>query len=96
MVLRVRVVDSESRVVDLGSAPLVVPQFFGLSNAIDASVLNIRTTADLICTIRLMTADTNVPALGQLVMEEDSTQRKGTLYTHDPSRLRLRLLLSRR
>uniref|UniRef100_A0A8P4KJE7 Fras1 related extracellular matrix 1b n=1 Tax=Dicentrarchus labrax TaxID=13489 RepID=A0A8P4KJE7_DICLA len=65
--------------VDLGSAPLVVPQFYGLSNAIDSSVLNIRTTADLVCIVRLMTTDTSVPALGQLVREEDSTQRKGTL-----------------
>ncbi|XP_053178655.1 FRAS1-related extracellular matrix protein 1b [Scomber japonicus] len=77
LLLQVRVVDSESRVVELGSAPLVVPQFFALSNAIDGSVLNIRTTADLICTVRLMTVDTNTPTLGQLVTEEDSTQRKG-------------------
>ncbi|KAM7012171.1 LOW QUALITY PROTEIN: FRAS1-related extracellular matrix protein 1b [Tautogolabrus adspersus] len=77
VVLQVRVVDSGSRVVELGSAPLVVPQFYGLSNAIDSSVLNIRTTADLICIVRLMTTDTNVPALGQLVREEESTQRKG-------------------
>ncbi|XP_070764752.1 FRAS1-related extracellular matrix protein 1b [Enoplosus armatus] len=77
VVLPVRVVDSGSGVVELGSAPLVVPQFYGLSNAIDGSVLNIRTSADLICTVRLMTSDTSVPALGQLVREEDSTQRKG-------------------
>lgn len=74
----VRVVDSGSGVVELGSAPLVVPQFYGLSNAIDVSVLNIRTAADLVCIVRLMSTDTSVPALGQLVREEDSTQRKGT------------------
>jgi len=77
VVLPVRVVDSVSGVVELGSTPLVVPLFYGLSNAIDSSVLNIRTTADLICIVRLMTTDTSVPALGQLVREEDSTQRKG-------------------
>ncbi|XP_067452176.1 FRAS1-related extracellular matrix protein 1b isoform X1 [Thunnus thynnus] len=77
VVLLVRVVDSGSSVVELGSAPLVVPQFYGLSNAIDSSVLNIRTTADLVCTVRLMTSDTDTPALGQLVKEEDSTLRKG-------------------
>ncbi|KAM6939195.1 FRAS1-related extracellular matrix protein 1b [Lycodopsis pacificus] len=77
VVLPVRVVDSGSSVVELGSAPLVVPLFYGLSNAIDSSVLNIRTTADLVCIVRLMTTDTSVPALGQLVREEDSTQRKG-------------------
>ncbi|XP_070816237.1 FRAS1-related extracellular matrix protein 1b [Chaetodon trifascialis] len=75
--LPVRVVDSGPGVVELGSAPLVVPQFYGLSNAIDGSVLNIRTTAELVCSVRLMTTETSVPALGQLVREEDSTQRKG-------------------
>nr|XP_046247058.1 FRAS1-related extracellular matrix protein 1b isoform X2 [Scatophagus argus] len=77
VVLPVWVVDSGSGVVELGSAPLVVPQFYGLSNTIDSSVLNIRTTAHLICIVRLMTTDTSVPALGQLVREEDSAQRKG-------------------
>lgn len=82
VILPVRVVDSGSGVVELGSAPLVVPQFYGLSNAIDSSVLNIRTTADLVCSVRLMTTDTRVPALGQLVREEDATQRKGTSCVH--------------
>ncbi|XP_036971006.1 FRAS1-related extracellular matrix protein 1b isoform X3 [Acanthopagrus latus] len=78
VVVPVRVVDSDvPGVVELGSAPLVVPQFYGLSNTIDSSVLNIRTRADLVCTVRLMTTDTSVPALGQLVKEEDVTQRKG-------------------
>ncbi|XP_068447643.1 FRAS1-related extracellular matrix protein 1b isoform X2 [Clinocottus analis] len=77
VVLPVRVVDSGSSVVELGSTPLVVPLFYGLSNTIDGSVLNIRTTADLVCIVRLVTTDTSVPALGQLVREEDSTQRKG-------------------
>ncbi|XP_030584122.1 FRAS1-related extracellular matrix protein 1b isoform X2 [Archocentrus centrarchus] len=77
VVLKVHVVDSRSGVVELGSAPLVVPVFYGLSNAINSSVLNIRTAADLVCTVRLMTTDTNVPTVGRLVREEDSTQRKG-------------------
>lgn len=78
MVLRVRVVDSGEGVVALGSAPLVVPQFYGLSNAINGSVLNIRAAPDLVCTVRLLTADTSVPTAGRLVREEDSMQRKGT------------------
>lgn len=78
MVLSVRVVDSDSGLVELGNTPLVVPQFYGLSNSIDSHVLNIRTSAELVCIVRLMTTDTSVPALGQLVREEDSTQRKGT------------------
>lgn len=77
VVLSVSVVESGTRVVELGSTPLVVPQFYGLSNAIDSSVLKIRTGLDLVCTVRLITTDTNVPGLGQLVKEEDSSQRKG-------------------
>lgn len=83
VVLPVMVVDSYSGVVELGSTPLVVPQFYGLSNTIDSSVLNIRTTDDMVCIIRLMTTDTNVPALGQLVKEEDSRQRKGIVFPCD-------------
>lgn len=79
VVLSVRVVDSDSGLLELGSTPLVVPQFYGLSNAIDSHVLNIRTSAELVCIVRLMTTDTSVPVLGQLVREEDSTQRKGTV-----------------
>lgn len=76
MVLSVRVVESDAAVVQLGRSPLVVPQFYSLSNDIDSSVLIIRTRADLVCTVRLISTDTGFPALGQLV--RDSTQRKGT------------------
>lgn len=78
VVLRVKVLDPPPGVVQLGRRHLVVPQFYGLSNPIDDSVLNIRVDADLVCTVRLMTTDISVPALGQLVREEDATQRKGT------------------
>ncbi|KAM3876288.1 FRAS1-related extracellular matrix protein 1b [Diretmus argenteus] len=77
VVMQVRVVDSRPSLVELGITPLVVPQFYGLSNAIDGSVLSIRTRPDLVCTVRLMTSDTSTPSLGQLVTEEDSGQRKG-------------------
>lgn len=78
VVLWVKVVDPPPGVVQLGRRHLVVPQFYGLSNPIDDSILNIRAAADLVCTVRLMTTDISVPALGQLVREEDTTQRKGT------------------
>ncbi|KAM6922004.1 FRAS1-related extracellular matrix protein 1b [Xenentodon cancila] len=77
VVLRIQVQDPGSGVVELGITPLVVPEFFGLSNTINGSVLNIKTAADKICTVRLMTGDTKLPAAGQLVREEDSNQRKG-------------------
>lgn len=79
VVLPVRVVDSRSSLVVLGDAPLLVPHVYGLSNVIDAKVLKIQTRDDLICTVRLLDADTGVPSLGQLVREDESTARKGTV-----------------
>uniref|UniRef100_A0A3B5LBV4 FRAS1-related extracellular matrix protein N-terminal domain-containing protein n=1 Tax=Xiphophorus couchianus TaxID=32473 RepID=A0A3B5LBV4_9TELE len=64
VVLRVKVVDGGSSVVELGGSPLVVPRFFGLSNALNSTVLNIRTQEDLVCTVRLMTAETKFPTIG--------------------------------
>ncbi|KAK5614398.1 hypothetical protein CRENBAI_026015 [Crenichthys baileyi] len=72
VVLRVQVLDGGPGVVELGSTLLVVPQFFGLSNTINSTVLRIRTPGDLVCTVRLMTAETKVPMVGRLVHEEDS------------------------
>ncbi|XP_029005008.1 FRAS1-related extracellular matrix protein 1b [Betta splendens] len=75
VVLSVRVVGPDTGVAQMGSAPLVVPQFYALSNAIDGSILRINTSPDLVCTVRLISAETGFPALGRLV--KDSTQRKG-------------------
>lgn len=77
VVLPVRVVDSAGGLVELGGAPLLVPQVYGLSNAIDPSVLVIRPSGDLICTVRLLHAHTGVPTVGRLVREETATARKG-------------------
>lgn len=76
VLLPVRVVDSSSGLVVLGSTPLLVPQAYGLSNIIDTTVLKIQTRGDLVCTVRLLNTDTGVPSLGRLVREEDGA-RKG-------------------
>lgn len=81
--IQVQVLNLGSSVVELGSTPLVVPQFFGLSNAINSSVLIIRTQGDLVCTVRLMSGDTNVPMVGRLV-QEDNQQRKGMSHNRLP------------
>ncbi|XP_028254833.1 FRAS1-related extracellular matrix protein 1b isoform X3 [Parambassis ranga] len=94
VVLVVRVVDSGSSVVELGSTPLVVPEFYGLSNPINGSVLNIRTTPDLVCTVRLMTTDISVPAVGRLVREEESTQRKGASVCSEQWNIKLHSVMS--
>ncbi|MEQ2189161.1 hypothetical protein GOODEAATRI_022415 [Goodea atripinnis] len=77
VVLRVQVLDGGPNVVELGSTLLVVPQFFGLSNTINSTVLRIKTPGDLVCTVRLMTAETKVPMVGRLVHEEESILRTG-------------------
>ncbi|XP_067085731.1 FRAS1-related extracellular matrix protein 1b [Osmerus mordax] len=82
--LRVVVVEPTDSLVELGSTPLVVPLFYGLSNAIDGSVLTIRSRPDVACTVRLMTSETSAPSLGQLVTEEDShSQHASGLQQHD-------------
>lgn len=77
VIFKIQVVDVQSGVVTLGSTPLVVPQFLGLSNAINSSMLTIKAAADRICTVRLMTSDTGVPSAGQLVREDNAPHRKG-------------------
>uniref|UniRef100_A0AAZ3NZL0 C-type lectin domain-containing protein n=1 Tax=Oncorhynchus tshawytscha TaxID=74940 RepID=A0AAZ3NZL0_ONCTS len=71
VVLRMIVVEPENSLVELGSTPLVVPRFYGLSNAIDGGILSIRSPPDVACTVRLLTPETSVPSLGQLVTEDD-------------------------
>uniref|UniRef100_A0A8C7DG37 Fras1 related extracellular matrix 1b n=1 Tax=Oncorhynchus kisutch TaxID=8019 RepID=A0A8C7DG37_ONCKI len=83
VVLRMIVVEPESSLVELGSTPLVVPRFYGLSNAIDGGILSIRSPPDVACTVRLLTPETSVPSLGQLVTEDDPGLRKGR-QTGDP------------
>uniref|UniRef100_A0A3Q2YK90 Fras1 related extracellular matrix 1b n=1 Tax=Hippocampus comes TaxID=109280 RepID=A0A3Q2YK90_HIPCM len=56
VVLRVRVVDRSPRLADLGPTPLVVPDFYALSNAIDGSVVNIGGRDGAACTVRLLAA----------------------------------------
>uniref|UniRef100_A0A3P9NEA2 Fras1 related extracellular matrix 1b n=1 Tax=Poecilia reticulata TaxID=8081 RepID=A0A3P9NEA2_POERE len=75
VVLRVKVVDGGSSVAELGSSALVVPRFFGLSNALNSTVLNIRTQDDLACTVRLMSAETKFPTIGRLVNQDNSGLR---------------------
>lgn len=76
IILTIRIIEPNDHLVELGSTQLVVPQFYGLSNLIDSSVLTITSQANMACTVRL-TTDTGFPSLGQLVREEDSQLKKG-------------------
>ncbi|KAK7888707.1 hypothetical protein WMY93_024267 [Mugilogobius chulae] len=70
VVLPVLILDPPSPLVSLGPNPLVVPSFLGLSNPIDASVLQIRTGPDQICSVRFYSS--LLPAVGQLVENKSS------------------------
>ncbi|XP_028856567.1 FRAS1-related extracellular matrix protein 1b [Denticeps clupeoides] len=70
LVLTVKVMESSSKLVQFGNTSLLVQEFYNLSNALDSSVLTFQTQTEVVCTVRLLTSDTNMPALGQLVMED--------------------------
>uniref|UniRef100_A0A3B3ZBC2 Cadherin domain-containing protein n=1 Tax=Periophthalmus magnuspinnatus TaxID=409849 RepID=A0A3B3ZBC2_9GOBI len=79
VVLPVLILDPPSPLVSLGPNPLIVPVFLGLSNPIDASVLQIRTGPDQICSVRFYSA--LVPAVGQLVDPQNS-RNHGPIFSN--------------
>lgn len=91
--LKVRVLTPQRSLLELGSVPLVVPAFYSLSNDIDSSVLTFRTRPSVICSVRLLSSEINVPTLGQVVTEDPAKQdqpsepntgpRKGSTVTSD-------------
>uniref|UniRef100_A0A8C6SIF6 Fras1 related extracellular matrix 1b n=1 Tax=Neogobius melanostomus TaxID=47308 RepID=A0A8C6SIF6_9GOBI len=68
VVLPVLVVEPVSPLVSF--TPLLVPVFLGLSNAIDASVLQIHSPPDQSCSVRLL--QVQVPTVGQLVTVDNA------------------------
>ncbi|XP_030646966.1 FRAS1-related extracellular matrix protein 1b [Chanos chanos] len=78
LVLQVRVAEPSNGLIEFGGVPLVVPEFYGLSNPINSSVLTFKTQPHVVCTVRLLTLETNVPMLGQLVTEEPAQKDQAT------------------
>ncbi|XP_016317746.1 FRAS1-related extracellular matrix protein 1b [Sinocyclocheilus anshuiensis] len=70
VLLKIHVVEPQRSLTELGNVPLVVSEFYSLSNAINSSVLTFKTQPDVICTVRLLSSEINVPMLGQLVVED--------------------------
>ncbi|KAL1251392.1 hypothetical protein QQF64_019188 [Cirrhinus molitorella] len=70
VLLKIHVVEPQKSLTELGNVPLVVPEYYGLSNAINSSVLTFKTQPNVICTVRLLSSEINVPMLGQLVVED--------------------------
>lgn len=75
--LKVQVLEAQRSLIEFGKLPLVVSEFFGLSNTIDSNVLAFRSDPGVICTVRLLTSEISVPMLGQ-VIKEDLAQRDYT------------------
>ncbi|XP_067839790.1 FRAS1-related extracellular matrix protein 1a isoform X3 [Heptranchias perlo] len=71
-ILNIRLLDSDCNIIQLGSTPLEVPEFYGLSNTIDKNVLTFDydKAMNLDCTVRVATQETFLPAYGQLVTGE--------------------------
>lgn len=70
VLLKIDVVEPQRSLTELGNVPLVVSEFYSLSNAINSSVLTFKTQPDVSCTVRLLSSEINVPMLGQLVVED--------------------------
>ncbi|KAB5559145.1 hypothetical protein PHYPO_G00025590 [Pangasianodon hypophthalmus] len=68
--LKVQVLEAQRSLIEFGKVPLVVSEFYGLSNTIDSSVLTFRSEPDVICTVRLLTSEISVPMLGQVIKED--------------------------
>ncbi|KAA0712127.1 FRAS1-related extracellular matrix protein 1 [Triplophysa tibetana] len=75
VLLRVKVVEPQRSLIEFGSVPLVIPEFYGLSNTINSSVLSFKTQAGVVCTVRLLSSEINVSMLGQLVVEDHTTEQ---------------------
>lgn len=83
VVLQVKVLAPPPGAVQLTGRPLLVPHFYGLSNPIDRSVLHLQPPPHLLCSVRLVTSDLVVPALGRLVREvEEGVEANTTAATH--------------
>ncbi|KAM9425545.1 FRAS1-related extracellular matrix protein 1a [Pholidichthys leucotaenia] len=67
--LRVNILEPECTLVKLGPKFLKVPEFYGLSNAIDGNVVSFHyeRRSSLECSIQLNSDNTHLPAHGQLV-----------------------------
>ncbi|XP_034532908.1 FRAS1-related extracellular matrix protein 1a [Notolabrus celidotus] len=76
--LHVDVIEPDCSVIKLGPKSLQVPEFYGLSDAVDGNVVsfNYERRSSLECSIHLSNHDTHLPAHGQLVTGEPEKATK--------------------
>ncbi|XP_041636155.1 FRAS1-related extracellular matrix protein 1a [Cheilinus undulatus] len=76
--LHVDIMEPECSIIKLGPKSLQVPEFYGLSDAVDGNVVsfNYERKSSLECSIHLSNHDTHLPAHGQLVTGEPEKATK--------------------
>lgn len=76
--LHVQIVKPDCSIIKLGPTALEVPDFYGLSNAVDGNVVSFHyeRRPSLECSIHLTRHDTHLPARGQLVTGETEKMPK--------------------
>uniref|UniRef100_UPI0037E8F5E3 FRAS1-related extracellular matrix protein 1a n=1 Tax=Semicossyphus pulcher TaxID=241346 RepID=UPI0037E8F5E3 len=76
--LHVDIMEPECSIIKLGPKALEVPEFYGLSDAVDGNVVsfNYERRSSLECSIHLSNHDTHLPAHGQLVTGEPEKATK--------------------
>ncbi|XP_053368460.1 FRAS1-related extracellular matrix protein 1b [Clarias gariepinus] len=82
--LKVQVLEPQKSLIEFGKVPLVVSEFYGLSNTIDSSVLTFRSESDVICSVRLLTSEINVPMLGQVIKEDLAQKDQASELIYGP------------
>ncbi|XP_043941471.1 FRAS1-related extracellular matrix protein 1-like isoform X2 [Protopterus annectens] len=78
--LKVQIIEPQNRIVTVVVSHLEVPEFYGISNPLDGDVLTVQYVGgrpNVICTVRIMSKETFVPAHGQLVTEDPTYQKRG-------------------
>ncbi|XP_060629597.2 FRAS1-related extracellular matrix protein 1-like isoform X2 [Anolis sagrei] len=75
-VIDVKIRNPSSSLAEFGHVPLEVPHFFGISQPIDRNILSFRYNGFAkICTIRIMSSESQFPAVGQLIVEDPKNQQ---------------------
>ncbi|XP_048395823.2 FRAS1-related extracellular matrix protein 1b isoform X1 [Stegostoma tigrinum] len=78
-ILNVQITEPKSSIIKLGLVGLQVHEFYGTSNPIDRSVLSFKYSAKTICTVKILSMEVNVPAHGQLIVDDPSFRGQGRL-----------------
>ncbi|XP_066577018.1 FRAS1-related extracellular matrix protein 1a [Amia ocellicauda] len=93
-VLRVELTEPDCSVIKLGPRALEVPEFYGLSEALDGNTLSFHyeRRPGLECTVRINTHDAYLPAHGQLVIGEPERPEPRGDVPHSFVSLRQRIM----